>query len=133
MMSTETVLHISLGLKPKYQAKDLGPMVKRASEASDWVQTPMPYVWYTHSCECYSVDSETNDVVLLQHDELPMEHGCEQTDHPLACQMINDMTKSLWSAGPTDVGLMNSTPISFQVQNTYPLWLKQYPHTTAAE
>nr|XP_023649555.1 uncharacterized protein LOC111834465 [Paramormyrops kingsleyae] len=46
-MGQEGVPHISIALHPKYQAKDLDPMVKKAQEAEDWVETQIPAITFS--------------------------------------------------------------------------------------
>lgn len=47
-------------------------------------------------------------------------HGRERTDHPDAEQLVIEMPPQLWAEGPTDVGLTNCDPITFQVQSCPP-------------
>ncbi|KAK1803272.1 hypothetical protein P4O66_004057 [Electrophorus voltai] len=44
MMQEEAAPHVSLALHPAHQAKELGPMVKKALSCTDWVPTQLPDV-----------------------------------------------------------------------------------------
>uniref|UniRef100_A0AAY5KZ03 ribonuclease H n=1 Tax=Esox lucius TaxID=8010 RepID=A0AAY5KZ03_ESOLU len=66
MMAEESVPHVSLALHPKHQAKDLGPMVKRAVECTNWTLTQAPNEWYSPSCKTYRLEAPgTNLYVAL--------------------------------------------------------------------
>nr|XP_023686842.1 uncharacterized protein LOC111853780 isoform X2 [Paramormyrops kingsleyae] len=134
IMGQEAVPHVSLALHPKHQAKDLGPMVKRARETQDWVQTQIPQVSFSPSCSTYRIQVAAQDTALLQHEQIARDHGREKMDHPKAAALLASLPDSLWSTSPTDVGLIPCTPVQFQLQpGEGPLWLRQYPHKQAAE
>ena len=69
-MGEEVVPHVSLALHPTHQAKDLGPMVKRAVEVTDWLQTQIPQVSFSPGCKTYCISMTATDTVLLQHDQI---------------------------------------------------------------
>ncbi|XP_072566556.1 uncharacterized protein [Paramormyrops kingsleyae] len=134
MMGQEAVPHLSLALHPKHQAKDLGPMVKRARETRDWVQTQIPQVSFSPSCSIYCIQVTAQDTALMQHEQIARDHGREKMDHPKAAALLASLPDSLWSTSSTDVGLISCTPVQFQLQpGEGPLWLRQYLHKQVAE
>ncbi|XP_048853493.1 uncharacterized protein LOC125721578 [Brienomyrus brachyistius] len=133
-MGEEAVPHVSLALHPKHQAKDLGPMVKRATSATDWVLTQIPQISYSPSCSSYCIQTKVTDTARLQHEQLSRDHGREKMDHPGAAALLASLPNSLWSTSPTDVGLVDCTPVDFLLHpSAGPLWVKQYQHKPAAE
>ncbi|XP_013877922.1 uncharacterized protein LOC106527544, partial [Austrofundulus limnaeus] len=132
-MGQEAVPHVSLALHPEHQAKDLGPMVKKAVETNDWVPSQIPCVSFSPSCRTWCIQLQANDIVALQHEQISRDHGREKTDHPMVAELLASLPDTLWSQGPTDVGLTQCAPISFEVQPTPPIYLHQYPHKPAAE
>ncbi|XP_072571876.1 uncharacterized protein [Paramormyrops kingsleyae] len=134
MMGQEAVPHVSLALHPKHQAKNFGPMVKRARETKDWVQTQIPQASFSPSCSTYCIQVAAQDTALLQHEQIARDPGREKMDHPKAAALLASLPDSLWSTSPTDVGLISCAPVQFQLQpGEGPLWLRQYPHEQAAE
>ncbi|XP_035376759.1 uncharacterized protein LOC118240440, partial [Electrophorus electricus] len=109
-MGSEAVPHVSLALHPKHQAKDLEPMVLRASRVTDWVPTQIPNLFYFASCKTYRIEMDGIDWTTLEHRPIARHHD-----------------------SPTGVGLTNCIPIDFQVQQGNPIWIHQYPHKQVAE
>ncbi|KAI4883114.1 hypothetical protein NFI96_008949 [Prochilodus magdalenae] len=127
-MSDTAAPHISLALHPRHEAKQLGPMVKRANEATDWVRTQLPGVMFSQSTQTYHITDNSTIPVTLQHQLLPRHHGCEDSDHPLTEALLASLPDTLWSTGPDDVGYINQTPVSFCMATTEPIWIPQYRH-----
>ncbi|XP_047440947.1 uncharacterized protein LOC125007992 [Mugil cephalus] len=48
-MADEAAPHISLALHPEHEAKELGSIVKRSLQQTDWAQTSVPQVQYSAS------------------------------------------------------------------------------------
>lgn len=80
---------MSLALHPKHQAKDLGPMAKKAREANDWVRTQIPDVSFSPSCNTYCISGTVTDTVVLKHDQISRGHGREKMDHPGVAEMLD--------------------------------------------
>ncbi|XP_062270837.1 uncharacterized protein LOC133976604 [Scomber scombrus] len=133
MMSEEAEPHVSLALHPLHQAKELGGIVKKALMQTDWVQTNLTQVQYSPAAKTYRINVTGTDTAILEHHQITRQHGREQTDHHLAADMIETLPDHLWAQGPTDVGLVNCTPITFKTQSGLPLWIRQYPHKAQAE
>ncbi|KAK1784522.1 hypothetical protein P4O66_004755 [Electrophorus voltai] len=132
-MGSKAVPHVSLALHPKHQAKDLEPMVLRASCATDWVLTQIPNLFYSASCKTYRIEMDGIDRTTLEHRFIDRHHGRDQLDHPDTQVMLSNLPDHLWADSPTDVGLMNCIPIDFQVQQGNPIWIHQYPHKQVTE
>ncbi|XP_032437007.1 uncharacterized protein LOC116731404 [Xiphophorus hellerii] len=132
-MHDEAVPHISLALHPGHQAMELGGVVKRSLAASDWQNTVAPDLFFSPSTNTYKIKCSAVDSVVLEHVQLPRHHGRELTDHPTAAAMLASLPECLWATGPTDVGLVDVTPVTFDLQPGPPIWRSQYPHKRAAE
>ncbi|XP_061594952.1 uncharacterized protein LOC133458765 [Cololabis saira] len=131
-MADEAFPHVSLALHPGHQAKDLGPMVKRLQNSTDWQSTGLPNVLYSPSGEGYAISIKTVNQSVLQHSQVTRHHGRELEDHPLTEELIGVLPDSLWSSSPTDVGSVSCPDIEFDLTDGNPLWVPQYPHKPAA-
>ncbi|XP_026043069.1 uncharacterized protein LOC113033468 [Astatotilapia calliptera] len=133
MMSDEAAPHVSLALHPGHQAKELGGMVKRSLAATDWTPTKLPQVLFSPSTKTYQILNDCFNSSTLQHGVVSGSHGREHTDHCDAAPLLDSLPDCLWSLGPTDVGLVDVEPVSFQLSSATPLWQPQYPHRPEAE
>ncbi|KAI4888718.1 hypothetical protein NFI96_003920 [Prochilodus magdalenae] len=133
MMSEEAAPHVSLALHPQHQAKELGSIVKRALAQTDWVPTLISQVSFSKQTNTYRITLTAIDTVTLEHRQISRHHGRERTDHPDAAPMISSLPSTLWAQGPTDVGLVACTPVTFSLQTEQPIWVRQYPHKPQAE
>ncbi|XP_035999810.1 uncharacterized protein LOC118564794 [Fundulus heteroclitus] len=133
MMSDEAFPHISLSLHSERQASELGGMVKRSLQTTDWAPTSVPGLLFSNSTKTYQIVCDVTDKVLLKHELLTRHHGRERTDHHKAAEMLDALPSQLWATSPTDVGLVSCAPVSFQVATDSPIWVNQYPHKPQAE
>ncbi|XP_061895832.1 uncharacterized protein LOC133645062 [Entelurus aequoreus] len=133
-MDATAVPHCSLALCPAYQAKDLGPMTKQGVSATDWVDTQIPHLQHSDSVDMFRIScSQTADLGVLQHLQVAREHGQERTDHPEAADMLNTLPLTVWSQGPTDVGLaVNASPVSVKIDTSSVVHVRQYPQKQQA-
>ncbi len=69
----------------------------------------------------------------LAHNQISRCHGREQTDGPGTEQLIAAQPSDLWSQGPTDVGLCNIAPVTFNLSSNEPIWVPQYGNKPEAE
>ncbi|KAL3987807.1 F-box and leucine-rich repeat protein 13 [Sarotherodon galilaeus] len=97
--------HITLAVHVGHEARDLGPMVKRALDNSWW----------------------------QEHKEISRTHGREKTDHPDAVAELSKLPDTLWSSGPTDVGLASCSPVLFELKSDAPINKPQYRHKPEAD
>lgn len=125
--------HITLAVHCGHEARDLGPMVKRALDNSWWQSTQIPNVWYAPECKTYRILCLSNDAVILEHKEISRTHGREKTDHPDAVAELSKLPDTLWSRGPTDVGLASCSPVLFQLKSDAPINKPQYRHRPEAD
>lgn len=128
-MTTRSRAHAN----PQHQAKELGGMVKRALTQSDWQHTQIPQVQYSASAKTYRIIHSTTNTAILEHELITRHRGREKTDHYQTEDMLNTLPGHLWADGPTDVGLTDCAPITFSVNTSTPLWVRQYPHKPQAE
>lgn len=115
-MGDEAVPHESLAIHGDHQEKDLGPMVRTAIRATEWQQTQLTDVYYSPSCKTYCISVTATDQSILEHKHLRLTHGREKSDHEEAIKGLAELPESLWSKGPTDVGLKNCSPVTLQLK-----------------
>ncbi|XP_056913633.1 uncharacterized protein LOC130539351 [Takifugu flavidus] len=133
-MGEEACPHVTLAIHAEHQAKDLGPMIKRLMSVTDWSSTQIPGLLYSPSEKSYKIMHTTTNSVILQHRQIQRFHGREKTDHPDSAQILNALPETLWSSGPTDVGLCSTVePVTFSVSDYNPVWQSQYKHRPPAE
>ncbi|KAL4008754.1 hypothetical protein ACER0C_002606 [Sarotherodon galilaeus] len=125
--------HITLAVHVGHEARELGPMVKRALDNSWWQGTQIPNVWYAPKCKIYRILCWSNDAVILEHKEISRTHGREKTDHPDAVAELPKLPDTLWSRGPTNVGLASCSPVLFELKSDAPINKPQYRHKPEAD
>ncbi|XP_023256299.1 uncharacterized protein LOC111650621 [Seriola lalandi dorsalis] len=133
-MSNTATPHISLALHAGHQAKELGPMVKKALTLTDWQPTQIPRLFISPSTHMYRIQYHTDLNGTCQHETLTRYHGRERTDGDGTQEMLQTLPDSLWSSGPFDVGFCkNVNPVTFSVQPiAAPIWQSQYKHKQEA-
>ncbi|KAL4001337.1 Fc receptor-like protein [Sarotherodon galilaeus] len=132
-MGSDSAPHVTLAVHVGHQAREMGPMVKRALDNAWWQSTQIPNVWYAPKCKTYRITCLSNDAVVLEHQEISRTHGRERTDHPDAVAALSQLPDTLWSTGPTDVGLATCSPVLFQLKSEAPINRPQYRHKPEAE
>ncbi|KAL4005223.1 hypothetical protein ACER0C_004936 [Sarotherodon galilaeus] len=132
-MGSDSAPHVTLAVHIGHQAREMGPMVKRALDNAWWQSTQIPNVWYAPKCKTYRITCLSNDAVVLEHQEISRTHGRERTDHPDAVAALSQLPDTLWSTGPTDVGLATCSPVLFQLKSEAPINRPQYRHKPEAE
>ncbi len=130
-MTDTAAPHISMALHPGHEARELGGMTKRA--VADWEPTDINMVLYSHTANSYWVTEKNEDMGVLTHKQISRSHGREQTDGPGAEQLIAVQPSDLWSQGPTDVGLCNIAPVTFDLSSNEPIWVPQYHNKPEAD
>ncbi|KAL3969414.1 B-cell receptor-associated protein 31 [Sarotherodon galilaeus] len=132
-MGSDSAPHVTLAVHVGHQAREMGPMVKRALDNAWWQSTQIPNVWYAPKCKTYRITCLSNDAVVLEHQEISRTHGREKTDHPDAVAALSQLPDTLWSTGPTDVGLATCSPVLFQLKSEASINRPQYRHKPEAE
>ncbi|KAL3969276.1 trafficking protein particle complex subunit 9 [Sarotherodon galilaeus] len=132
-MGSDSAPHITLAVYEGHQAKELGTMVKRALDNAWWQPTQVPNVCYAPKCKTYRITCVSSDTVILEHQQISRTHGSERTDHPDAVAELSKLPDTLWSTGPTDVGLAHCSPVLFQLKSETPISRPQYKHKPDAE
>ncbi len=132
-MTDTSAPHISMALHPGHEARELGGMTKRLRAVTDWEPTDINMVLYSHTAKAYWIAGRTEDMGSLTHNQISRCHGREQTDGPGAEQLIAKQPPDLWSQGPTDVGLCNIAPVTFDLSSNEPIWVSQYHNKPEAD
>ncbi|XP_042070941.1 uncharacterized protein LOC121812529 [Haplochromis burtoni] len=132
-MGPDSVPHITLAVHESHQAKELGTMVRRALGEPGWQPTQIPDVWYSPKCKTYRITCQSEDTVMLEHEQISRIHGRERIDHADAVAALATLPDTLWSAGPTDVGQATCSPVLFQLKSETPIWKPQYRQKREAE
>ncbi|KAL4008309.1 hypothetical protein ACER0C_002161 [Sarotherodon galilaeus] len=132
-MGSDSAPHITLAVHEGHQAKELGTMVRRALDNAWWQPTQIPDVCYAPKCKIYRITCVSSDAVILEHQQVSRIHGSERTDYPDAVVELSKLPDTLWSTGPTDVGLAHCAPVLFQLKSDTPISRSQYRHKPEAE
>ncbi len=132
-MTDTAAPHISMALHPGHEARELEGMTKSLRAVADWEPTDINMVLYSHTANSYWVTEKTEDMGVLTHKQISRSHGREQTDGPGAEQLIAVQPSDLWSQGPTDVGLCNIAPVTFDLSSNEPIWVPQYRNKPEAD
>ena len=120
--------YITLQVTNGGEAKNLGPMVKRCLMAGDWSPTQNKNLRYSPSTQTYMITHVSHTTLHPEKRHLSRTHGRENTDHPHTQALLDSLPDTLWSAGPTDVGLLNIPPISIPLKhNIVPIYRAPYP------
>ncbi|MGL5038320.1 MAG: retroviral-like aspartic protease family protein, partial [Aeromonas sp.] len=132
-MTKTAAPHISLALSPGHEARELGGMTKIIREATDWALCNIAGVLYSKTHDAYWINQNTDDCGTLTQRQVSRAHGRELSDGEGAKELIARQPATLWSQGPTDVGLCDITPITFSIKPGEPLWIPQYRNKPEAE
>lgn len=134
-MAPKAIPHISLALSPGHEARELGPMVQRLQQVTDWKQTEMPQIMYSVDADSYCISiGYTDDRATLEHHVISRDHGRELTDHTRTQEMLAEVPASVWSTSAFDVGHCRDVPpIQIQLATETPVYRPQYPWPAAAD
>ena len=120
--------HITLKVAQEGDARNLGPMVKRAREATDWIPTQCSKLHYSPKFDVYRIEQHSSITLNPEKCFLPRSHGRENTDHPQTEAMLAMLPETMWSKGSTDVGHLQVDPIRIQLKpDIQPVYRSQYP------
>ncbi|XP_057682819.1 uncharacterized protein LOC130909896 [Corythoichthys intestinalis] len=126
-MAQDGYPHISLAVAPGHEARQLGPMVRRLLEETQWVKTNIPDLWWAETENAYKIQQVMKDEGRVEMVLLSRLHGRELLDHEQASAMLETMPDTLWSQGPFDVGYCHSvTPIKLSIDETQIVRRPQY-------
>lgn len=100
----------------------------------DWGSTEIPGLFYCPSENSYNIVHTTINSVILQHRQIQRFHGREKTDHPYSAYKLYLPLDTLWSVGPTDVGLCPTVePKIFAISHYTLIWQSQCNYKTPAD
>uniref|UniRef100_A0A3Q3JDL1 ribonuclease H n=1 Tax=Monopterus albus TaxID=43700 RepID=A0A3Q3JDL1_MONAL len=130
MLSENSAPQIALLVRGGADAKNLGPMIHSCLKAIDWMCTQNAQLQFSPSTQCYAVEHNSQLTLTLEKCLLNRNHNRENIDHPLTQTLLDRLPPSLWSAGPTDVGLLTVDPVMITLrEGAVPLYQAQYPLT----
>lgn len=123
---------MTLGVGVKHEARALGPMMKRLTQATDWVWEE-PGVERSEKEDGYRIRVDVEDVGVYQKVWVTRNHGRELTDGEGGKEMLATLPDSLWSKGAEDVGLCKMPPIKFEIDKSSIVSKRQYKNKFEAE
>ncbi|XP_034146454.1 uncharacterized protein LOC117593909 [Esox lucius] len=137
-----SVPHITLLVNDGFKAKDLGPMMKHATQVA-WVKTDNPLIFcspenYLIKILCFAdIIGEPQEVEVTTGQQVQMGKVADRQEQ-LREEMERVVLEHLWSRHDTDVGLVKSaSPVFIKVKpGAKPVWKKQYymkPEAVAAD
>lgn len=109
--------HVTLYLNEGRQAKDLGPMMLKATE-KQWEATENPFIFQTPDMTHLKILCTTNMTgtpkLVVEEEE---KHDLRSTMQELILEMEKQVPIQLWSRHDTDVGLVKSAnPVRIEVK-----------------
>ncbi|KAK5925536.1 hypothetical protein CgunFtcFv8_018052 [Champsocephalus gunnari] len=133
-MGPESVPHITLLLGPASEARSLGPFVKKAQTATDWIPTDIPQVEYSPSLKAHAISHSSEEGINYEEVPVVRDHHMDKQDHPDTQSMFDKLPGNLWSKDPYDVGhCILAEPVRFQYTADPPVYALQYPMAQAAK
>lgn len=127
-MGPTSAPHITLNKTTGGQAKELGSMIVKASQISDWVEsdtvniyTSIQHPYFT----IYKVQVESK--LILDHQQLQRHHGAEDPNDVEVEKALEFFPCSMWVSHQADVGLLKLKPVHFEIDMTVQVNLPQYP------
>ncbi|XP_056875472.1 uncharacterized protein LOC130517549 [Takifugu flavidus] len=133
-MGTDSAPHITLAVAMGRQAKALGPMVAEANTIKDWVSLELRDLWTSTSHpKLRFIKISCEIAVVLQHRQLQRHHGAEDSNDREAEVALTDLPPHMWVNHQADVGLVQTAPVTFQIDMTDPVFIPQYPIKTEAQ
>uniref|UniRef100_A0A4W5Q2K7 ribonuclease H n=1 Tax=Hucho hucho TaxID=62062 RepID=A0A4W5Q2K7_9TELE len=137
-MDSDSTPHITLMIGFGYEARSLGPAVKKA-EVLSWTKTNIPNVstaqmnGYTIWRVRINVEDTSNPEVVRR----ARFHGREMTDHPDTDNMLSRVPGRLWTTSSEDVGLVDVEPVKITLKTDtlvhLPVYKPQYPLSNEKE
>ncbi|XP_034083389.1 uncharacterized protein LOC117553517 [Gymnodraco acuticeps] len=133
-MGPESVPHITLLLGPASEARSLGPFVKKAQTATDWIPTDIPQVEYSPSLKAHAISHSSEEGINYEEVPVVRDHHMDKQDHPDTQSMFDKLPGHLWSKDPYDVGhCILAEPVRFQYTADPLVYAPQYPMAQAAK
>lgn len=125
-LSADSHPHVTLAVGSNYEARSLGPMVKRAVTRT-WEETASPRVWKAKEEDMWCISIPSTEKVMMEFKDLPRYHGREKTDHPDTQRLLDEVPPEIWATSPYDVGKVNAEPIHISLKpGQGPVWRSQY-------
>ncbi|XP_056889301.1 uncharacterized protein LOC130526001 [Takifugu flavidus] len=132
-MGPDSAPHITLAVAMGGQAKALGPMVAEANTIKDWVSLELRDLWTSTSHPKFRFIKISCEIaVVLQHRQLQRHHGAEDSNDREEEVALTDLPPHMWVNHQADVGLVQTAPVTFQIDMTDPVFIPQYPIKTEA-
>ena len=131
-MDSDSTPHVTLMVGFGYEARSLGPAVKKA-EVLTWTKTNLPNVSTTYMGETqvWRIRINEEDTSIPEVVSRARFHGREMTDHPDTENMLSRIPDQLWTTSPEDVGLVDVEPVTILVDEDtparLPVYRPQYP------
>ncbi|XP_034146322.1 uncharacterized protein LOC117593883 [Esox lucius] len=127
-----SVPHVTLLINDGFKAKDLGPMMKRATQVA-WVKTDNPLIFRSPENDlikilCFAdIVGEPQEVEVGTGQQVQMGKAADRQEQ-LREGMERIVPEQLWSQHDTDVGLVKSaSPVFIKVKpGAKPVWKRQY-------
>ncbi|KAJ8342593.1 hypothetical protein SKAU_G00325210 [Synaphobranchus kaupii] len=105
MMSDTAAPHVTLGVNPGFEAKDIGPMVKRMMQ-QQYLPTNIPGLLNGICPTDWFLSLDLKTPVRMEKHTLEVEAMMTLTEEQE--EYLQDVPKELWAEGGHDIGLMRS-------------------------
>lgn len=109
--------HVTLLIADKYESHDLGPMMKAAREAKEWIATDCHQVSMSPDGLFFKLKFALADEEIAERVRLPKEKVKHMVIAEEHLTLLEQVPSHVWSQHKTDVGFVKSAePLKFQIK-----------------
>jgi len=133
-LGEESRPHVTLGVAHNHHSKNLGPMIKRACEATFEPLGREGLIFVSSDGMFKRFEIEAWDVTMNEKVEKERKIEGDNQDHALAERMLAEIPHDIWTTHPHDVGMIKGmATIVLKTDTEKPVWRPQYPLKEAQE
>jgi len=119
--------HVTLAIGRTHQARQLGPMVKRAMAVKEWIPTKCKTLHRDTTGTLWHISHRSIENAINERQVLERDHTSDILNHPKTDGMLSTLPSHLWTTSDYDVGYVGHHEVSVELKpDQGPVWLPQY-------